>query len=761
MKKKFAGFILRFPKSVIFVTFLFTLILATGARKLRIDDNLKDMLPSNMPSRIALDRIDDIFGGSDTVVIAIGSKQGTIFNPGTLAKVKQLSDALEAMPGIRNVTSLVTLKSVKGTGEGLEVTPFMEEAPTTPEEIKKLKKAFFEDETYVGQIVSKDSRYTAVAGLVDKNADEFKLMDEINALVARFHGPEEIHLAGYPILRATVSRYMKLDIRRLIPFVILVVIAILYLSFRTLRGVVLPLLTVLMSVLSTVGLMGHLNKPFVMINNTLPVILMAIGTAYGIHVVSKYSEETEKGHGRREALETTISDVAIPVIMAGLTTVAGFISLVTTPMPKLVEFGLFAAFGVFLALIFSLTTVPALLALMPVPKKAIKASAEKESLPREGLLSRVLEWLSVRVIRFRIPVLIVGALLALGFSLGIPHVRPEMNPIAFFTKGSEVRKSDATVNSNLGGSVNMSFLVSGDMESPETLKKMEKIQAFLEKEPGVTSTLSMSTIIKKINKALNGDDRRFEKIPDSKEAVSQSILLYSMSGSPEDFERIVDTNYQHGQIIARLKSVSTSEISRISNKAERYLADVEQGKKTTEITGFSVLMKDLAVLVIKGQASSFAVSIILVFLMAWATYRSLKIALLAIIPLTITILVTLGIMGYFGIDLSIPTAVIVNVIIGCGIDYSFHFLSRYMIERKGAGPSSPIARTIQGIGKPILFNSVSVALGFLVLLFSGFLPLQFVGFLIALAMISCGFGSLTLLPAAISFTRDKRDNGRS
>jgi len=757
MQNKLAKFILRYPKSVILVSFFLTLILASGARKLRIDDNLKDMLPPDMPVRKALNKIEDIFGGSDVILLAIGNEQDTIFNQGTLEKIKQLNDSLEAMPGIRDVTSLVTLKHIAGEESGLEVTPFMEEVPQTQEEINTLKRIFFEDDTYVGQIVSEDSKYTAVIGLVDKDADEFRLYDEVKALAAKFRGPEEIHLAGFPVLRAAISQHIKLDLRRLIPFVILVIMIILYLSFRTFPGVFLPLLTVLMATVSTVGLMGHLKKPFMLINNTLPVMLMAIGTAYGIHLIARYYEAITEGHPKKEALEETAREVAIPVIIAGLTTMAGFMSLLITPLPKLAEFGLFAAFGVFMALLFSLTMIPALLILLPAPKRKAPTDRETNDHPDKGIFSRVLFGLSAQVVRLRVLIIISGALLALAFSLGIPRVKPEMNPITFFKKKSEIRKSDAIVNRYLGGSVNMNLLLAEDIENPDVLKKMEKTQEFLEQMPEISSTISMATIIKKINKALHADDLKFEIIPETKEAVSQAILLYSMSGSPQDFERLVDSNYKHGQVIARMKSVSTTKISQISREAERYCASLPEGKNAIQITGFSVLMKDLAYLVTRGQATSFLAAIIVIFLVASATYRSLKIGLLAIIPLAITIIMTFGLMGYAGIAFSIPTAIIANIIIGCGDDYSLHFISRYRLELKKAEPTLAVARTIQRVGRPILYNAISMSLGFLVLLFSGFMPLQFVGFLIALAMLTCGFGSLTVLAAAISLTKKRKE----
>lgn len=749
MIKKTASFILNHPKLIILLSIVLTIILASGIRNIRIEEDITEMIPKDLPSRQILNELEENFGGSDVVLVTIANERQTIFNRQTLAKIKSLSESIEALPGIIRITSLTTAKLIEGKEWGLEITPFMEEVPQNQEEIDLLKQNLFKDSTYIGKIVSADGKYASIIAVVQEDADAFQLYKEMKTLKSKIEGPEQIYLTGLPVITTIVSNSIRTDIKRLIPFVMLVVLIILYLSFRTVSGMLLPLVSVLMSVTSMVGLMGHLHKNFMVINNVMPAILIAVGSAYGIHVIAKYYEELDHSVNKKEALAATIKRVSTPVMMAGLTTMAGFISLITAPLPALVEFGAFLAFGVLLSLLFSLTVIPSFLVLLPVPKRTTQAA-------KQSLLDNLLGKLGSIVFRYRLQVIAVFILIVVVFAFGIFKVNMEMNPITFFSEESELRQADRVINQHLSGSVNMNLLFTGDIESPGILQQMDQTQQFLERFPEVGSTISLATFVKKINRVLHNDDPAYEVIPESKEAVAQALLLYSMSGSPTDFEQFVDNSYQNGQIVALLKNISTQQIAHITKETERFCQEKFPGGVPVKKTGFSVFLKDLARLVITSQVRSIIISILLVFLIAWITYRSFSMGILATIPLLGAVIINFGLMGLFGIDLSIPTAVISSIIIGVGIDYSFHFISRYKFELEQYDIKYPVVKCIQTVGKPILYNALSVAFGFLVLMTSGFLPVRFIGFLVALAMIVCAAGALTLLAAAISFIKTTR-----
>jgi uncharacterized protein len=748
VNKIIANYILKYPKTVIISCLIITVLLALGIPNIRIDDDVKNMLPKDLPARLALNELEDIFGGSDVLLVTISNEEQTIFNEGTLAKIIEITDSLDAIPGVIRVTSLATAKQIKGEEWGMEVTPFLEEVPQTEDAIRKLKKTFFDDSLYVGTLVSQDGKYTTILAVMDENSETMAIYEGVRQLTGRLEVPEKIYLGGTPAVQAESAKNIKSDMRRLMPFVLIVALILLYLSFRTLSGVFLPLLATMMGVVSMIGLMGHLDKPFMMVNNVMPVMLVAVGVAYGIHVVAAYYEELTNTMDKREALTLAIRKVGTPVLMAGLTTLAGFLSLATSPLPVYFNFAIIIAFGVFMVMCFSMTMIPAILVLMPVPPK-------KKALKQPALLDRLLTRVANIVLRFRYVVLALGIVLIIIFAFGIPQINLEMNAITYFPESSDLRQADKKINQHLSGSVNMNILFNADIESAEVLLAMDSVQQRLEQFPETGSTISLATIVKRLNRVLHADNPQFERIPESKEAVAQAILLYNMSGSPEDFEQFVDNSFENGQVIAMMKSASTKRIAEIANAVEQYCNTKFNNNMEIKFTGYSLFLKELVELVVESLGRALIFALVIVFLMAWLTYRSWKIGVLAIIPIAVTIIFNLGLMGFAGIDLSIPTAMITSIVIGIGVDFSFHFLSRFQIERKINESSTAIMNTIRTVGQPILFNATATGFGFLVLAFSNLLPLRFMGLLIALTMIICALGALTILAASLTFIKSK------
>jgi predicted RND superfamily exporter protein len=750
MNRFIAKFVLGYPKTTILISFLITFLLASGIRNVSIEEDLKEMLPDNLPSRQALNKIDDIFGGSDVMLITIANEQETIFNKGTLAKILALTDSMDVIPGVNKVTSLATVKHIEGEEWGLEVTPFLEEVPETEDKIDNLKNIFYEDSLYVGTLVSANGKYATVLAVLSDDAETNQINRKANKLKAQFEGPEKIYLSGMPVVMTHSTKNIRGDIQKLIPLVLLVVIIILYLSLGTIPGVVLPLLTTVMAVLGMVGTMGHIREPFMMVSNIMPVVLVAVGVAYGIHVISGYYEELQYTSEKKTALTKTIEHIGIPVLMAGVTTMVGFLSLMTSPLPVFLVFGSLLALGVFLAMFFSLTMIPAILLLLPVPKKKV----DKKN---QSFFDPILSYIANYILRFRKTVIVLGIALAIIFAFGIPRINIEMNPLTFFPEKSDLIQANKTVDKQLAGSLNMNLLFKGDIQSTEMLQTMDSVQQFLERYPETGTTMSLATIVKRINRSLHADDPQFEKIPEDNSAVAQAILLYNMSGSPEDYEQFVDTGFENAQVTALMKAVGTNRIAQIAKETEQFYKDNFKDAGAVEITGLTVFIKDLAQIVISSQARSLIFALFAVAFLAWLTYRSWKIGILAIIPLAITIIFNFGLMGYAGIDLSIPTAMISSIIIGIGVDFSFHLLSRYKLElQKENNTTSPVVRTIRTVGKPILFNAITTGFGFSVLMVSGFVPLRFMGLLIFLTMLACAFGALTILAASLTFLNQSK-----
>ncbi|MBU0581165.1 MAG: MMPL family transporter [Candidatus Margulisbacteria bacterium] len=740
------------PKNTIFIIMLITLILSLGIIFTTFDDNLVNMLPKNLPSRKMLDRFEDVFGRADFVMLGIGVKDGTIFNKDTLEKVYEITEKMKHIPGLDQIDSLSTLNRIKGQEWGLEVKPFMEELPKTEKEIKQLEKDFFEDDTFVGTYVSNDKKYTTIIGTTLVNASE---IDVYHAMLkiekeAKGVGVDDVFLTGVPILRSYVGEKLKNDLRRFLPFVLLILIIILYLSIRTIRGVLMTLSVIVLSVLPTVGLMGYLKSPFMMINNATPVMLLAIACADSIHIITKYYKNFNFDLTQRAVVRKTMEDLFLPVTITSITTMAGFLSLLTTPVPKIGEFGVYVAFGVFWAWLLSVTMLPAMLVLAKPPSLAVLKMKE------EDLVHRFLDNLANIVIQHKKIIISISIIIVIISLLGMVKINVESNPTAWLNPDSPLLVAREAANEHFGGAINLSLMLESDIKDPQTLKRMAAFQDYLKAFPEVGKSFSIADVVKRINKAIHNNEERFKVIPKTREEVAQSLLLYSFSGDPSDFERLVDNDYKTAALNVRVSDMDTTLIVKLIEKIQQYYKKTFLPQEKIFATGTAMFVTDLSFLIVQSAIISIFAALILVFVINWVAYASWQIGLFSSIPLAMAVALNFGIMGYLHIDLSIPLAILSCIAIGVGVDYAVHYAASYqLISREISNPDEKTRAIFHSVGRPIIFNAVSVALGFIVLAVSNFIPIRSLGILVALSMFTCAMGALTILAAVLNVVNPK------
>jgi predicted RND superfamily exporter protein len=286
---------------------------------------------------------------------------------------------------------------------------------------------------------------------------------------------------------------------------------------------------------------------------------------------------------------------------------------------------------------------------------------------------------------------------------------------------------------------------------------MEKTSKHLEGIAGMGSSFSIANVIARMNRAMNGDNPEYDKIPETRDQVAQLLELYSMSGDPDDFERMIDYNYTTGLINARMKSISTNKIAEVIKEIDSFMrTEVDTALVDIEATGFSVFVRDFVKLVIQSSLISIFFSMVVVGLISFIFFRSLRWGIISILPLGSAVVLNFGLMGYFGIELSHITALMTSIMIGVGVDFAIHFIAHAReLLHAGHARDHLVYETIDEVGRPILINAVSVALGFSVLLFSNFVPMRFLGALIGLSMLACAFGALTMMASIIHLMRER------
>ncbi len=691
------------------------------------------------------------------------------------------SDLIEELENIRiglepfeDVMSLSTVENIVSADGVLDTGPIMENVPETTEEIALLRKHILDNEMLVDKIVSEDETATIIFTNLTFTSHEERMIAIYGALkkmAAKLGGPEEYYISGTPMILSRQASYMKDDMSSLIPAVILLIMGILFIVFRNVRGMVTPLLVVIISIIWTMGLMAILGYSISIVSTALPVILVAIGCADGIHIITEFYGRLSGGNRKREALVDTMEEISSPVVMTSLTSMAGFGSLVTSGLSPIREFGAFTAVGIFAAMIFSLTFIPAMMMILKPPKKLGMVVDRSRG---ETPLTKFLDTLGrISINRRRI----VFGLMIPAFILVIfvaTRVEVGYGFMSDFKKRSEIVVADEMINEKFPGSTSLNIIIdSGKPEAvkdPDFLIRIKQLQDYLITDELVGSTSSITDFIRRMNYVMNDNDPEKDRLPRPTEEITvenengepvretvsgrdlnaQYLLLYENSGG-EDLEKVVDFEYRKVNLVMQLKSSYSRDIMHLQSMARDFIDENFKENEKANLTGTGHMVVVISHYIIKSQIISLATSLIVVFLMLVFVFRSIKASTFSILPLIFTIFSNFTLMRAFNVNLDVATAMIASMGIGIGIDYSIHFVSRYRIEAaKGLDVKDALFETIHNTGRALVFNAVAVAAGFMVLTFSNFKPIMNVGWLVAATMIISAAATLIIIPALIA-----------
>jgi uncharacterized protein len=524
--------------------------------------------------------------------------------------------------------------------------------------------------------------------------------------------------------------------------------------FRQVRGVILPFVMTVMAIVVAMGLIPLLGWKIHTVTILLPVILLAVANDYGIHLLARYQEDNAPGtdHSPAELAKRGVIELAGPVMATGITTMFGMLALLSHLIIPAKQLGILAAFGVAFAMIGSIMFIPALLAVMPRAKPIFDA---KRASKAKSPLDRMLAYFARAVAKSPRTILLASVIISVAVGVGATRIVVDTNPMNFYEESEPVWKSTHLLNEHLGGWAGVAVIFEGDIKDPKVLKEIDDLEQYLKKHPLVGTTTSLAGVMRKMNQVMNENDPKFDRIPETRELVAQYLLLYSMSGDSSDFEKLVDFPYEHAQLMAKVTDSGTAAATKVLDDLRTYQR--EHAKAPIQrVGGFLDVMADMVHHIVWGQVVSMAVAAVLVWLLVSMLLRSLVAGLLAVAPLVLALLMIFGIMGFAGIELNLVTALLSSIMIGVGVDYSIHFLWRYRDERRlGLAPEAAVERTLTTTGRGIVFNGLSVVIGFVVLVISAFYPVRFFGLLVAISITASLLGALVVLPAIAILLRPK------
>ncbi|HER09978.1 MAG TPA: RND family transporter [Bacteroides sp.] len=739
MEKK----IIKFRWWIIGISVIVTLGFSLVLTKLEIDPDMRNYFPRTMTSMVNTDKIEEVFGNQDLVIIVFETDD--VLAEKTLRRVKEVERDISRLDGIRKTLSLFESKRIYGEEGIMYVEPVIQRIPRDEKDREELRSLIRDNDMVHEVVVSGDFKATSVILTLEKGVDEGVLFSQINSIISEHPGDETIHLGGLPYIREAINKNIVRDGLVLIPLALVIMLIFLFVVFREWRGVWLPFLVVVMSALLGLSLIPLLGWKFTLITLLVPILLIAVANDYGIHMIAKYQELNASGNGHtmKQISGMITKSLWKPILLTGLTTVAGISALLAHTLIPARQMAVSAGIGILFSIFFSLVLLPALLS-------TLQRSAPRPQLLRDksGGQNHLIQRFANFVVRRSKVIPVVALVLTLVISTGIIFLKVDSNEENFFPEKHEVKQAARIINNKFGGSENISVLFSGDMLDPVLLNSMEHYRRDLEKMDEIDLTMSFSGVVRQISKALNDPgDPLYDAIPPSREAVAQYMELYSMSGNPEDLEQLVDFNYENAHLVIRINDATNESVNKILDRLESFKAD---DPSIAAIGGYGYVRAQLANKVLMGQYYSLGIALLIIFILVAVIFKSAAAGFLGITPLAVSVLVLFGLMGLTGIRLDVATALLSSLMIGVGVDYTIHFLWRYREEMQNRlSRSAAVKKTITTTGRGIIFNALSVIVGFLVLIVSSFTPIRFFGILVVVSVLSCLTGALVILPAIL------------
>ena len=733
MMKFVANLVTKRSRFVLIAFVLITFGFMLGLPKLSMDPTMNKFVPDDSPIDEVSDEVEELFG-LDTVTIAI--LEGDIYSEKALKDIKKLTKEIEKIEGVDKVTGLADAKRMEDD-DGFLIVEDLLPKRLSDEKIAEIKN--YLDTAYIyndGLLVSEDGRRSTLIIETDElSNDALRVITELREKIDQgWDG--KYWLAGPDLITAEMRKTMQSDLIYLNLAAAFMILLALFLNYRTVRGTILPLLTVVTGIIWSMGTMGWFNVMITSMSVIGIVAILAVGSSFSLHILGRYYHEIAIGKKNKEAVFSAMQETGLGVAISGLAISVAMTTFFLSAMPAVRLLGLITALGVFSALLSSIFLLPSILSLSPQPKRFPKLASNG---PILNFLRKLARWDA----RHKKSILAVAGVLFLISIFGTLRIVPDSALINYFKEGSLIRNGFKVVEDQFGGSSQFKVLVTGDLNDPELLKGMLELGDRAKEIDGIGSSFSIAKIVRNLHEVLTGE----EKLPDSRDAVAQELLIYQMSGDVSDITQFMTLDGKKGLMNVGVKSVSTAKLKKLLNKYEELARAIIGDKAKLQYTGYSLDQLVGQDAIFHDFIVSLSLAILLVIIID-SFVRSYKAALVTILALLLTIALQYGFLGFLGIRLDLATMLMGALAIGVG-DYAIHLTVRYMEDRRnGLEPEAAMEQAILTSGRSIFYTALTLGVGFVALTFSDFVPIQTLGRLMTFTVVTVGVASLTLLPAA-------------
>jgi predicted RND superfamily exporter protein len=754
-RERFIERILKYPKTFIFVGFFYSIVFAIGVFNATTDFTPRVWFSPDSKEIKNLDLFEKRFGGDQFISVGVYNDGNKVATHDFLDLVLKLTDELQYLDEVIRVDSISNFNYISTEMDDITITPLFEEGFDP----KQVQSRFDEIEELKNNILSQNEQFTIIyarlAPLFEKSPN---YTDIINDLEVRLKPYEKEGFRFVKLGNVSVTQAFRhisyVDNITILPLVFLCIIILLFIFYRSLLAVAVPIIISVLTIGGTLGLVGYFGIVFNSILAAVPAIILAICLADTVHIMTSYFQKVSQGMQREEAMRFAMHKNFLATILTSITTSISFFTIASSELMPIKDLGILSGIGCILAWINTYFFLAPFF--LTLPEKWSKVLfMHKEAKTAEA--SRFANF----IMKAKFPIIIIFVIIS-GTSVYLGS-KNEVNsdPIQYFADESTLKKDYVFTKSFFEGLRGIDVVIDSGVtdgaKDPVFLNKVQSLINTLMKDPTVFKVTSILDPIKKMNQELNQGKAEYKRIPDTKNQVAEALFLYTL-GLPASggIDNQVTVDYRYLKLHVRWSLETTKEA--MAKEDEIHALAKSLGLES-HTGGFFPLYTQVNNLVVDSFFRSMSMAVLFVSVIIFLFFREIGLSFLAMLPNVIPLALGAGVMYFMGIYLDIGTSIVAAICLGIAVDDTIHFVTHYAVNRRQSGDTLyALNETYRSTGQALILTTILLVVGFGMFVFSEFLPNRYFGILCAIILSMALVTDLLFLPAILASFYKKKDN---
>lgn len=728
--------------------------------------DLANIVPEKDPDMIYFKQFRKTFG-EDGNIMALGVSDSSIYELENFKKFSKLTSSLEELDGVKAVLGLPNLQKLEKNNQkrAFELLPIFNKIPDRQEQLDSLLRGAASLKFYSGQLINSDNGSTLILVTIEKkilnSKNRDRLIAEIISISENFESQSgiDLHLAGLPYVRHTTTTKVKAELNMFLVLSLVITGIILFAFFRSFKAVFFPLIIIGVVVVWVLGTLALLEYKITLLSGLIPPIIVVIGIPNSVYMLNKYHHEFNEHGDQMKALSVIIRKIGVVTFITNLTTAVGFFVLVSTRINILVEFGIVAGINIMATFIVSIILIPGVFSLYKPPsKKHLKHLDFK-------LLDKVIQSLDYVVHEMR-PAIFAFTIAIVGISAyGLSQIEAVSFMVDDIPEKSPIKKDLDFFEENFSGIMPLEVIIDTGakkgVQNLRNLRKIDEFETFLSSMDYISQPVSVVSFAKAARQAFYNQNVGFYSLPSNRDMAF--IMRYLSEGETAELsESFIDSTGQFLRVSLKIADIGSNKLDSLVNQvvAPKIDSIFSDTKMNVNLTGTTLMFIKGNKFLIKNLLTSMVIAFVIIAIIMGFLFRNLKMIIISVIPNMIPLLITAGIMGYFGIHLKPSTALIFSIAFGISVDDSIHFLAKYRQElfANKFDVSKAISKSIRETGSSMIYTSIILFFGFIIFVLSEFGGTIALGKLTSITLLIAMLTNVIVLPALIlQFDSGKRD----